>query len=74
MSKSTQNTEPVEPSTIVEEVSASVKEVQVLPVPTSEGTSKAVVTMGAEPIVIILQELLSAVPEPSIPSSLKNVS
>ena len=57
MSKSTQNTESNEPSTIVEEVTATAMEVRVLPAPIGEGTSKAVEAAGKEPVVVIFQEL-----------------
>ena len=54
----------------MEEVSATVAKVWVLPIPTSEGTSKVA---GAEPVVIILQELLPTMLEPFVPPPLENV-
>ena len=55
----------------MEELSDTTKKVRVLPIPTGEGTSKVV---GAEPVVIVLQELPPAMPEPSVPPPPKNVS
>ena len=69
--ESTQNTESPKSSTIVEELSSTAVEVQVLPVPTGEGISKVAEAAGAEPVVAILQELPPTVPEPSVPPPLE---
>ena len=69
--ESTQNTESPESSTIVEELSSTAVEVQVLPVPTGEGISKVAEAAGAEPVVAILQELPPTLPEPSVPPPLE---
>ena len=69
--ESTQNTESPESSTIVEELSSTAVEVQVLPVPTGEGISKVAEAAGAEPVVAILQEFPPTVPEPSVPPPLE---
>ena len=69
----TQNIELAKPSTIVEEVSASTKEVRVLLVPTGEKTSKADEAVGVEPVVVIFQELPLAMPESFVPLPFENV-
>ena len=73
MSELTRNIKSVEQSTIVEVVSATTREVRVLPVPRSEETSKSAKAVDAKPMVIILQELPPVVPEPAVPSPPENV-
>ena len=73
MSELTRNIKSVEQSTIVEVVSATTREVRVLPVPRSKGTSKSTKAVGAKLMVIILQELLPVVPEPALPSPPENM-
>ena len=67
------NTEVAELCTIVEEVSAMTEEVQVLPIPTGEGTTKAAEVVSVEPIVVIFQEFSPVMFEAAVPPSHENV-
>ena len=71
MPELTLNTESVEPCTIVEKVT---EEVQVLPIPTGEGTSKVTEAVGSDSVVVILQEFPLVLLEPSGPPFPENVS
>ena len=55
------------------EPSSARGEARVFLVPTGEGTSEGVTTASVEPIVIILQEFLTIVTEPSGPPPSYNV-
>ena len=50
----------------MEAVNSIMEEVQVLPILTSEGTSRVVEVVGVEPVVVILQELPPAVLDPVV--------
>ena len=69
----TQNTDSTESSTIVEKVSDMAVVVQVFPVLSGEGTSKAAKAVSAELVVVILQELLPSVSKPYVLPHPKNV-
>ena len=73
MPKPTRNVNSIESSTGVEKASTIVEEVRVLLIPTEEGTSKVTKSANAEPVVIIVQEPLLAMTEPSAPPPPENV-